>query len=90
MPFDTFFQSEKRKGKAREWRKVAAKHKRSWPKGSQYQSGEKKVSLLMRPGRKGHEDDPWPFLWVGVDEAERELRAWRKANPGTLFWKGPP
>lgn len=80
MPLDKFFTSDwKRKPGPNKKGQVAGKMRRSWPKGSQY---ETPVRLEMREKAGG---DWSHFLNVPPTEAERELSEWERNNPDHAF-----
>lgn len=78
MPFDNFFKSGYRRKEQRS-AIVAARHRRSWPAGTQY---EAQTKLEMRGGER---PEWWHFLSVPQSQAGHELSEWREANPGFEF-----
>lgn len=61
---------------------IAAKHKRSWPAGSQFQPT---VKLEMREG----DGVWWHFLSVPADQVRDEIARWRAGNPDHEFRELP-
>lgn len=81
MSFDNYFTSSYKSHGVQSRKIVAAKVKRGWPVGAQYQRKEETMELWMKwpNGKSFHVRNLTP------EESREEMRLWRENNPGWQF-----